>query len=66
MGMLAIPLAVRRPEHRAVILALSTPCGQHIECLTVPAPVVAGAIIRFANGHGIAAANVEAAVLAVD
>ena len=47
------------------VLTLSTPSGSVAECLSVPAhrTVIAGAVIRFANAHGIAASMVVVAVL---
>lgn len=64
MGMLAtLPVPVEPVE--SVVLTLANPAGTDIECLTVPAtlPVVAGAIIRFANAHGISPACVRLSML---
>ena len=56
--------AVNDTAIRAVI-SLSTPSGTVAECLSVPAHriVIAGAVIRFANEHGIAASMVVVSVL---
>ena len=50
------------------VLSLSTPSGQHVESLSVPAhrATIAGAVIRFANAHGIAASMVTVSVLYPD
>ena len=50
------------------VLSLSTPSGLHSECLRVPAhrAVIAGAVFRFANQHGIAAGMVQVGVLYSD
>ena len=50
------------------VLSLSTPSGLHSECLSVPAhrSVIAGAVIRFANQHGIAASMVQVGMLYSD
>ena len=47
------------------VLTLSTPSGTVAECLSVPAhrTTIAGAVIRCANAHGIAASMVVVSVL---
>jgi hypothetical protein len=58
-------LAKQRPAAYVAALTLCTPSGNSVEYLTVPAHplTIAGAVIRFADRHGIGACMVETTIL---
>lgn len=48
------------------LLTLSTPDGQHVNCLTIAGRQIGSAVIRFANSHGMMPACVDVRTFAQD